>query len=149
MTSSKIFNICDYGALSGHQSDSTVAIQSAIDDASACGGRVVIPAGDWESGALMLRSNLTFYMEKGATLGCSVAVPPRYAMWRSSITAISITMELISIVAKAWKFAIAGPGGLDAYGFHLRYVQGLSMENVIVEPGVGETRPMAVRESIR
>ncbi|WP_435738524.1 glycoside hydrolase family 28 protein [Cellulosimicrobium sp. PMB13] len=47
----------------------TEAIQSAIDAAaSAGGGRVVVPAGRWETGALRLRSYVELHLEAGSVL---------------------------------------------------------------------------------
>jgi exo-poly-alpha-galacturonosidase len=45
----------------------TIAIQAAI-NACTNGGTVYIPKGNFISGALFLKSNMTFYIEKGGTL---------------------------------------------------------------------------------
>jgi polygalacturonase len=64
-----VFNILDYGALGDGQTLDTRAIQDAIE---ACGqkggGTVYIPAGDYITGAVFLRSNVTLYLDAGATL---------------------------------------------------------------------------------
>ncbi len=60
--------ITDYGARAG-ESDSTAAIAAAIDDcAKKGGGHVVIPAGEFHTGAIRLKSNVDLHLEKGATL---------------------------------------------------------------------------------
>ena len=64
------FNITDFGAKSGAQSDARPAILAAIKKASAeGGGRVVIPPGSWLSdGPIHLVSNLELHLSEGATL---------------------------------------------------------------------------------
>ena len=64
-----VCNILDYGAMPvGTASQmATSAIQRAI-DACPAGGRVVIPAGTFVTGALFLKSDMTFYLEEGAVL---------------------------------------------------------------------------------
>ena len=68
------FNIEDYGAAQSewgakNQSLCTDAIRKAID---AChkngGGRVVVPEGEWVTGAVHLKSNVDFHLRAGATL---------------------------------------------------------------------------------
>ncbi|MBL1225194.1 glycoside hydrolase family 28 protein [Enterococcus sp. BWR-S5] len=62
------YTITDFGASSKAQMN-TEAIQRAIDAASeAGGGRVVIPAGTFMTGALFLKSNITLYLSSGAVL---------------------------------------------------------------------------------
>ena len=43
----KQYNILDYGAIADGVTNNAAAIQQAIDEASAEGGRVVIPQGCW------------------------------------------------------------------------------------------------------
>lgn len=66
-----IFNIEDYGAVEGDDESlaaaNTLAIQSAI-DACAEDGKVVVPAGTWITGAIWLKSNMTFEIQAGGTL---------------------------------------------------------------------------------
>lgn len=62
------FNILDYGAVADGVTNNADAIQRAIDEASAACGRVVIPAGEFMSGTLVLKSNIDFHLEKGAVL---------------------------------------------------------------------------------
>ena len=70
-----IFNVTDapYSADGTGRYFATLAIQSAIDDAAAFGtvekpGIVYVPAGVYQTGSLMLRSNVHLYLEGGATL---------------------------------------------------------------------------------
>ena len=63
------FNIRNYGAVPGRNTSVTGEIAAAIGDChEAGGGRVVIPEGDWLSGAIHLKSNVNLYIAEGATL---------------------------------------------------------------------------------
>ena len=63
------FNIRDYGATEGGAVKNTEAIRAAIAAASgAGGGKVVVPAGRWMTGAIHLASNVNLSLEKGAEL---------------------------------------------------------------------------------
>ena len=71
------FNIVKYGAVADGASENPTnnrdAIQAAVDAAFANGGgRVVVPAGNFLSGAIVLKSNVTLYLEEGATLTSSL-----------------------------------------------------------------------------
>ncbi len=67
--SAKDYNIVEYGAKNDTTVLSTEAIQQAIDRCSeASGGRVVVPAGMYMTGTLVLRSHVNLYLEQGATL---------------------------------------------------------------------------------
>jgi len=63
------YNILDYGAIPDGQTITTSNIQNTID---AChnngGGRVVVPAGNYLTGTLNLKSNVEFHFENGARL---------------------------------------------------------------------------------
>lgn len=61
------FPITDFGAQPGKLA--TDAIRSAIDAChTAGGGRVVVPAGEWLTGAIHLKSNVNLHVSAGATL---------------------------------------------------------------------------------
>jgi polygalacturonase len=63
------FNITDYGAVGDGQTDCSLAFKQAI---SACntagGGRVVVPAGIFLTGAIHLKSNVNLHVTKDATI---------------------------------------------------------------------------------
>jgi len=98
-------NVLDFGATGDGSTDDTLAIQSAIDLASATGKTVYFPAGtysvvpattqEWEGTALgqglmttafVMKSNMSLYGELGATIklanNCSTLAAPNY--WRCS-----------------------------------------------------------------
>lgn len=63
------FPITKFGAKPGLKNDSTDAIARAVTACSkAGGGRVTVPAGEFLTGAIHLRSNVNLYMAKDATL---------------------------------------------------------------------------------
>ncbi len=65
----KDFNITKYGAKAGAANDSSDAVAKAIDACSkAGGGCVVVPAGEFLTGAVHLKSNVNLYLAKDATL---------------------------------------------------------------------------------
>lgn len=62
------YNVTQFGAIGDGATDNTLFIQKAIDACSPTGGKVVIPAGDFLTGTLLLKSNVTLYVSGGATL---------------------------------------------------------------------------------
>ncbi len=71
------FDITKYGAVDGAP-DSSDAIVKAIDACNrAGGGRVVVPAGVFYTGAVHLKSNVNLYVSAGATLRF-IADPKKY-----------------------------------------------------------------------
>jgi polygalacturonase len=64
-----VFNIVDLGAVSDSPLLSTRAIQDAIDACTALGGgQVLIPAGTFTTGTIILKSNVDFHLATGARL---------------------------------------------------------------------------------
>lgn len=63
-----VYNILDYGAVSGGVVKCTEAIQQAIDDCTKTGGQVLVPAGSFLSGSLWLKSNVDLHLAHGAVL---------------------------------------------------------------------------------
>jgi len=65
----RVVNIRDHGAVSGGKTLCTAAIKQAIEACSkAGGGRVLVPAGTWLTGAVHLKSNIELHLEKDAVL---------------------------------------------------------------------------------
>jgi polygalacturonase len=65
----QFFNIKDFGATGDGVTLDTVAINKAISACNAAGGGIVyLPPGTYLSGTVILKSNVTFYLEAGATL---------------------------------------------------------------------------------
>lgn len=115
----KDFIITSFGARPGSHNLNTVAINKAIE---ACykngGGRVVVPAGVFRSGTLVLKNNVELHLEMGATLLAStdlkdfpIQPQPTYRSqkdpggWRALIYANEIS-----------NIAITGLGTIDGNG---------------------------------
>ena len=107
------YNIRDYGAVAKKSRLCTKALQQAIDDCSAHGGgRVVVPKGKWYSGAIVLKSGVTLYLSKDATLFGSTK-PSDYVL--NPTAKIIMTTQLI-YAGNASNIAIAGEGTIDGRG---------------------------------
>jgi polygalacturonase len=62
-------NVRDFGAVGDGKTKDTAAIQQALDRCSVLGGcEVLVPAGEYLTGAFALRSNTTLRLERGATI---------------------------------------------------------------------------------
>jgi polygalacturonase len=62
-------NVRDFGAAGDGKTKDTAAFQQALDRCSVLGGcEVLVPAGEYLTGAIALRSNTTLRLEKGATI---------------------------------------------------------------------------------
>ena len=74
----KDFTVTDFGAVSGSGTLQTDKLQKAIDCCFAeGGGTVVIPGGEYLTGDIRLRSNVTLYLKSGAKL-CGSKNPEDY-----------------------------------------------------------------------
>ena len=125
--------ITDFGAKSGMDVLNTVSIQKAIDEcAKKGGGNVIIPKGKFLTGALQLKSGVTLYLDKKATLYGSTN-PKDYVLYKKPGTII--TAQLI-FAAGAKNIGIAGQGTIDGQGAHF---------NDKDCNAVGITRPMLIR----
>ncbi len=62
------YNILDFGAIPDGKTINTRPIQMAIENAIGAGGTVIVPAGKFYTGSLLLGPNMTLRLEKGAEL---------------------------------------------------------------------------------
>jgi polygalacturonase len=109
------FPIKDFGARAGGDFDNTEAIRKAIDACNrAGGGRVVVPAGVYMTGAIHLKSNVNLHVSEGATLKFSTDpakyLPVVYTRWEGT--------ELMNYSPFIYAFeqqniAVTGRGTLD------------------------------------
>lgn len=109
------FEITRYGAESGGLNDCSEALRKAIAACSeAGGGRVVVPAGDYLTGAVHLRSNVNLHLSKGATLRFSSDpsryLPAVYTRWEG-VECMSYSPFIYAFEQE--NVAITGPGTLD------------------------------------
>jgi unsaturated rhamnogalacturonyl hydrolase len=109
------FPITDFGARTGGDFDNTEAIRKAIEACNrAGGGRVVVPAGVFMTGAIHLKSNVNLHVSEGATLRFSTDpakyLPAVFTRWEGT--------ELMNYSPFIYAFeqqniAVTGKGTLD------------------------------------
>ncbi len=100
-----VYDVTESGAAGDGKTKDTRAIQAAIDACGqAGGGTVYFPAGDYLSGGLVLRSNVTLRLEAGATIRSS-RDPADFPSGSTLITA-----------DEAERIAIVGQGTLRGIG---------------------------------
>lgn len=111
------FPITSHGAVADGRTLNTAAIQAAIDAAqTAGGGRVVIPAGTFRSGAIFLKPGVALHLAEGATLLGSnniedypkrpTRIEGHFPEWRVAL----VNAEKID------GLRITGPGKIDGNG---------------------------------
>lgn len=112
------YNIIDYGAVSDTTKLSTSAIQRAIDDCHVKGGgTVLIPAGNFKTGSIFLKSNVTVHLENGATLYGSTDINDYIPVKTDYVSLRTHTPTIQLIYAdKAESVAITGLGTIDGRG---------------------------------
>jgi len=114
----KDFNITDYGAVGDGNTDCTEAFKKAISAASqAGGGRVVVPAGSFLTGAIHLKSNINLYVSQDAVIKFSTDpnayLPAVYTRWEG-IECMNYSPLIYAYKQK--NIAITGKGTLDGQG---------------------------------
>ncbi|MCF6332454.1 MAG: glycosyl hydrolase family 28 protein [Draconibacterium sp.] len=114
----RIYNILDYGAINDGQTINTRAIQNAIDSCSKQGGTVVFPAGDFLTGTLYLKSNVTLHLAENATILGSTDIndyphnSPGYKFYGDTWVKQSLIYA-----EKQENIAITGNGTIDGQGW--------------------------------
>ena len=110
--------ITDYGAKSDTTVLSTAALQQCIDRCSADGGgRVVIPAGHYKTGSIVLKSNVHLHLELGATLYGSTQLSD-YRRMKSDYQSLRTHTETIQLIYadSVHNVVIDGYGTIDGRG---------------------------------
>jgi polygalacturonase len=103
----------DFGAKGDGIAKDTAAIQSAIDACAAKGGGTVrLTAGTYLSAPIVLRSNITLELEKGATLLGS----PDHADYPAKTEFRSPGLQSLVSATHAENVAISGEGAIDGQG---------------------------------
>ena len=113
------YNIISYGAKSDTTVLSTMAIQQAIDDCSkAGGGRVVVPAGNYKTGTIVLKSDVHLFLEQGATLFGSTDLKD-YKPMKSDFVSLRTQTPTIQLIYadKVANVQIDGEGTIDGQGW--------------------------------
>jgi polygalacturonase len=116
------FNVAQHGVTADGKTVCTQAIQALVDRcATQGGGTVYFPPGQYLSGTIVLKSNVTLQLESGATLLGSTnltdypAHVPEYRSYTDSYTDKSLIYA-----EKAEGIAIVGGGVIDGQGGSLR-----------------------------
>ncbi|NUQ00671.1 MAG: hypothetical protein HUU35_12535, partial [Armatimonadetes bacterium] len=100
----RVFNVRDHGARGDELHLDQVAMQAAIDACHAAGGGVVlVPAGRYRTGTLVLRDNVRLHLARGATL-------------LGSTNREHYPVPALVTAREARHIAISGAGELDAQG---------------------------------
>lgn len=132
---SSTFNVKDFGAVGDKQTVNTKALQSAIDKCAEKGGIVVFPSGDYISGTLYFKSNVTLRLEKGATLWGSTDLAdypenlPDFSFYRKG------TIKRALIYAEhAENIAIEGEGMIHGQGEHFLVPKNSKVSSYSIRP---------------
>ena len=115
---SREVDIRDHGAVGDGKIDCTTAIADAIATcARAGGGRVLVPAGEWFTGPIHLKSNINLHFEEGATLRFSSDpgqyLPPVFVRWSGQEC---YNYSPLIYARDCQNIAITGPGRLLGQG---------------------------------
>ncbi|MFB9109753.1 glycoside hydrolase family 28 protein [Flavobacterium gyeonganense] len=136
----KDFLITSYGAKSDRKTINTVAIQKAVDAAfKNKGGRVVFPKGNFLSGSIILKSNVTLYFEEGSVLLGSTNpkdYPNMTFEGRPDSPKKDDNSQMALIIAhKAKNIALKGKGTIDGQGLQLALnIDSLHHAGIAVDP---------------
>jgi hypothetical protein len=111
-------DVRDYGAVANDQGKDTDAIAKAIEAATAAGGGTIyFPAGQFLSGPIHLKSNITLHLDAGAVLLFSQDFNDYLPMVKSRWEGTEVTNFSPCIYAyQAENIAIEGRGVIDGQG---------------------------------
>jgi hypothetical protein len=120
---SSVFNILYYGAKGDGKTVNTLAFRQAIDAcAKSGGGTVYVPAGEFVSGTIVLRSHINLYLEAGAVIRGSGDLAD-YKIESADEQAVDPAFEKffgprygLIWASQAENFSITGPGTIDGNG---------------------------------
>ena len=133
----KEYSVLDFGATGDGEKLETEYIQKSIDAASKTGGIVVFPAGQYVTGTIYLKNNVTLNLQKGATILGSQDLAhypeniPDYTFFRKG----TILRALI-FAEKKQNISIIGEGTIDGQGFAFEEPNDKSISSYSVRPYV-------------
>src|SRR5690606_35553551 len=118
-TATGIWNVKDYGAKGDGTTLDTKAIQAVIDAChDAGGGRVYLQNGQFISGTIILKDNVTLEVEAGAVLRASrnlddfPTMPSKYPSYEGEM----VTNKMLIYAEDATRISIVGRGTIDGGG---------------------------------
>lgn len=112
MHAAKACDVRSFGAKGDGVTKDTAPLQKAIDTCALGGGIVEIPAGTYLSAPLVLKSNITLQLDKGATLLGS----PDHADYRAKTLFGLPDLESLLSAENATNITITGEGTIDGNG---------------------------------
>jgi polygalacturonase len=111
-----IFDIRDYGAVGDGESLDSPSVNRAIDACHVAGGGVVYaPPGVYLSGTIVLKSNVTLYLEAGATILGSTNLSD-YTSFKGPDAPGDANQKHLIFARDAENVGLAGPGRIDGQG---------------------------------
>ena len=115
------FNIMNYGAVADGLTLNSIAINKTIDDCAAHGGgTVLIPAGSYVTGPIIMKSNINLHLERGALVMFSSDFD-QYPLVRSAFEGVDAARCQSPVTAEGLdNIAITGRGILNGNGFYWR-----------------------------
>lgn len=124
LLTAKDFNIMDYGAVNNKAVLSTDAIQKAIDACyDAGGGIVIIPAGEYLSSAVFMKSNVSLKLETGAVVYASLNAKDYEGKSRRHGAADAETVNILINAFNCENIKIYGKGKLQGQGVREQYTR--------------------------
>jgi len=112
----RIFDVREHGAVGDGKTLDTAAINRAITACNATGGGVVyLGPGSYLSGTVLLKSNVTLYLEAGATLLGSRSIAD-YALQAGPPLKGDANQKHLVVAVEAENVGVAGPGRIDGQG---------------------------------
>lgn len=112
----RIFDVTEFGATGDGKTLDTASINRAVDAChSAGGGMVYLPPGTYLSGTVILQSNVTLYVEAGATLLGSKSLAD-FSPQPGPAAGGDAGQNHLIFARDAEDLGIAGPGKIDGQG---------------------------------
>jgi polygalacturonase len=114
----RIFDIRDYGAIPDGLTLNTEAFHRSVEDCNARGGGTLrVPAGDWLTGPIHLRSNIRLHLERGSLVRFSSRfddyLPVVFTRWEG-VECYNYSPLIYAIDCQ--NIAITGEGTFDGQG---------------------------------
>jgi len=135
IVSAKQINVVDFGAVADTAVLSTKAIQAAISECSKSGGTVIFPAGNYKTGTLYFKSNVTLHLEKGVTIYGSKNLAdypenlPDFTFFRKGVV-----KSALIYAEKCSNITIEGDGKIDGQGASFWVPEGSKVNSYSVRP---------------